>query len=340
MDPLLNTTNSTDLPLSVIVGEATLTGLSLLTTVVGLPTALLQLTYLIVVPSERTQLINQLFLMICIVDVGLLIFYIPVIISYLAGRDPVIFGIPHFCTFWRIGWFTLSRLSIFTISLLSVARTRSLICPFSSAPRARTVVTMTLCYLILMIVQSTSHLWDNDNSYVYVRQIVKCGPNHPPKEGGGPPSLSLTYTIITTLEVVVPLFAVTLSGCLSVHHIKGTSNRATVTILLMTGVYIVLNTPIVMFYIAVTTWSFFLPDNIGLERFVLWYFDPTVGGEKYAHFHNFAYTLSVPLNSLCNVIIWISRSEPMRKWLDTKARKVSGRKKRFHLLPKTQNTDL
>eukprot|EP00116_Pleurobrachia_bachei_P010356 sb/3470618/ len=186
-----------------------------------------------------------------------------------------------------------------------------------------------------MLIQSGMPLIQGD-SFTFIKDIVRCGPAKPPSGHLGPPSPSLLYTLITTLEVVVPLFVVTISGCLSIRAIRSTKPnnrgkdklgiRATVTILLLTATYIILNAPIVVFYMATTVDSFIIPDTQALADFSAAFFGPQVGRDSYAFLHIFSYTLSIPLNSLCNALIWIHRSNSMKNWIKRGLRVIVVRK--------------
>eukprot|EP00116_Pleurobrachia_bachei_P006018 sb/3466280/ len=310
--------NST-FPPDVVPGEIILSALSISSICIGLPAALLQLSYLVVARNERSCFANRLYLAICTVDVSILVCFVPVTASYIYKREPTLFP-DWFCPFYGIVWFTLSRLSIVLIAILSVTRTFSLVRPFAGSPSLNFISVFITLASILLVVQFSVPFW-HGGSYLYNEETVTCYPVDGPTV-----KISNAYQILILLEIVIPFFAILSSCIVSVVslrsiHLKTSlavgarkNGRASVTILLMTAVYLVFNVPFVMFVTGMIV-KWFLHQSPKLDGYLFLFYAPKIGNFNFRHLLNFCETVSVALNSMSNAIVWIYRSTAMRSWL-------------------------
>ena len=157
------------------------------------------------------------------------------------------------------------------------------------------------------------------------------------------PETDVYYLFVAVLEYIVPMLVVCPSCVVSLFALRASatnvaarastvrgrdrvvqggsnnSSSATKTIIMLTVIYLVCNTPLLVY----TVLSLIVdPDKEGVEeRWPILYGiteafqGPVVGNTFYFQLMNFSFTVSVPLNSTANTSLWTYRSKPMRRWV-------------------------
>jgi hypothetical protein len=100
----------------------------------------------------------MLFKLINIVDLMICLLMLPVAISALSNGAPRLFADEVCCNGWGFAWYTLCRYSLFLISVLSIARTHSLVKPLHPLEKPMVVMPVAM-YLVLLLVQETFPYW-------------------------------------------------------------------------------------------------------------------------------------------------------------------------------------
>ena len=216
--------------------------------------------------------------------------------------------------------------SIFFIMLLSIARTFSFLFPFTKVLRSHVLI-VNCIYLVLAILYNASlFIVIPGTQYEYNPSSLQCGVKV------GPLSTKTTkYQVLVWLNnciIFLPLLIVMITTCFTAYKLKATDTgrrnstgnirkqQATVTVILLTVVYIFCNLPSYLISLShvLATLSkpkFYILIAKNLPRSVI----------------NFIYEQAVPINSVFNVIIYFLRIKGLRVharniWEDLK--KMSG----------------
>ena len=108
----------------------------ILSVVVGLPGNIFALVYFW--SNERKSIADKLYIIVISVDIGTCLAIIPVIVSLLNNRDPLLFAEPSVCGCFTIVAYFQLRISMFLVAVMSVTRSFAIIAPH----RSRAVCTM------------------------------------------------------------------------------------------------------------------------------------------------------------------------------------------------------
>ena len=139
------------------------------------------------------------------------------------------------------------------------------------------------------------------------------------------------YFVCAILEFIIPMLVVFPSCLVSVYSLCGVGaratrncsqnsthftaaarrNHATWTIVLLTATYLVFNLPLLVYTVA-AFFSLFLQNA---NHVVDFYAAPLHDDKQYHLFLNFAFTVSVSLNSTANAVLFTLRSTAVRQWL-------------------------
>eukprot|EP00116_Pleurobrachia_bachei_P006694 sb/3466956/ len=211
---------------------------------------------------------------IWLTDFLIILWNIPVATIYVRGRQTLntafVLTDGLGCTLWTIGWRSLVRVSIFNIGVLSITRTYSLVRPFSQPPRVRVVMATIVVYSVLVLTQCTIPLWFGA-TFNYNWQFVECVESLPNTTALNSNLYNGVYwNAAEFIQFIVPMAVVLVSCGVTIatlwsNRAASTSgdmirNQATTTILVLTGIYIFFNTPILLYW-AVATVNSQLPDN-------------------------------------------------------------------------------
>ena len=87
-----------------------------------------------------------------ILDIVSALVSIPVIVTLLTSRDPVMFGNGAFCLIWTVLFYYLLRISIFLVLLISVTRTMGMTFPVHQVKRSAVILSLGVYSAFLLII--------------------------------------------------------------------------------------------------------------------------------------------------------------------------------------------
>ena len=210
---------------------------------------------------HRAQLPNLLYLFITVTDILILAACFPTSLSMLNRKAPVLLENRTVCLLSGFVFNVFSRMSVFLIAMLSVARTIKLVFPFT-AIKSRIYLAVLAVYFCLNVCLAGLPLLFSNARYYFAEFFAQCtwGLNELSfvNSTDSPLWYGMTYTTIILpwllpgLIVIISCFASVTVLLSSSSRMKGSRARgqsdngmrqATVTILLMTMVYIAFNVP-------------------------------------------------------------------------------------------------
>ena len=202
---------------------------------------------------------------------------------------------------------TLARYSIFLIAIISFSRCYSLVKPVKplSPP---TLLIPCAVYLIILLVQSTVPFWFGQ-TYHFDAYTGACMWYLSDIADSDTPVFMLLYLFTVILEYTLPIIPVVISCAVILYKlqsgIKPTKAKASasVTVLILSAVYIFYNLPVLTFYII---------DFIGYLRNPN-YASVALANKGILYSYIIAAAYFVPLNSTTNVIVYIIRLRAVRQ---------------------------
>ena len=277
----------------------------ILITVLGTLGNALSLHYFV---SKRRDVSAIIYISVTAVDTVLCLCALPVALSYFNTRNPTLFTSLIFCNMWHLVYKTLSSMSIFCVATLSITRTYFLLRPFKSISQ-KLVVASLVSYFLFQCVASTIIYWEQGGLWMYFSMFAECSfaTNVTKFEKLGDVILNMCHTF--------PIFPIILSCFISIFALMGSVREgrsaeqnqekryASVTIVMFTVIYAVFNIPSSFLNL------YQLFDKVGL--------DEKLAFDKLGYFSNFVWSLSIPLNALCNPILYIIRMKNLRAALLT-----------------------
>ena len=277
---------------------------------------------------------------ICVNSVDILLCVLISFIGYSHLNDGVNawFENELFCNLWGVLWNVLIRISIYLIAVLSITRAVSLVFPFKKIKRIYITMAIVI-YILLQLIQGTVPFWYGV-TYGYYSYFRLCGWTISKIAEAGSLGYIIIYFIFIVLEFILPLFPIVGSCALSIYYLrnnrtsfsqksdterKRTSNgidincetvrrnrkasiiikrKASVTIVLLTLVYITFNIPVVVYYICrIVVMAFNLSEN-PLQTSILTNY----------YLRCFVFTHSIVLNSVCNTFVYYIRLGHLRQY--------------------------
>jgi len=207
---------------------------------IGLPGNILSLKYFY---CTRPSLSTRLYLAICMVDLVTCVAHLPVLVVLLAGRKPCLFASLTFCIAWRVLFRSLQLLAIFLVMLLSASRAVAIVNPFHT-PKTRAVLSVFFMYTLFLVVQNGALRYKQ--SHLYVNWDAYCFEDH-----GENPVYGKIDDYLYDIEIGVPSLVIFISFIVSVYNLRNstigatqsTKNNASITIVVVTAVFIVCNLP-------------------------------------------------------------------------------------------------
>ena len=275
--------------------------------------------------SKKKDLPNTVYMMVTITDTVISILILPVGISFLSNRDAgLIFHYNIPCAGWAFLWGLTIRLSIFFVLCLCVTRTYSLTRPFSQKKISHMLMVV-LIYVLLQFAQWVG-LTLHGAYYSFSPLFASCSMHL--LESANNSTISLFLDITTIITFILPLFVV-IGSCVittvilhKTPEIPGqsevqqkTRNRATITILLFSLLYLVCNTPLVI-KIIVATYSNFTKSMLIDEVFKF---------DKQFYFDNAITTLLLAANSAINPVLYFWRMPRVGPYIVTRIRGLVSR---------------
>ena len=305
------------------------------------------------------QLSNLLFFFIALSDLLILTTCLPSAISILSERRPVLFAYRGMCILTGFLFNIASRMSVFLIALLALARAISLVFPLRRGRKKSSYLVPLVLYFVLNIVLASLPLIFSKDMYYYLSQGAQCswGIQELSFVNSHTTFYGLTYTtiivpwfipgVIVLVSCVISLNTLIKSGkrrrimtqsfnytqislnCSSSRKSREKSDQkpatrcttyqATMTVVIATAVYIVFNVP---------CWLFNVIILLSLRnQDITKYFNGMTG----IYLNYFMGVLSVVLNSASNPIVYFFRMDVLRQEIKASFEDlVSWAKERVH----------
>ena len=255
---------------------------------------------LIYFTSKRKDLPTLIYIVIASNDLLICITILPIAVSLINQRDYVLFQYTVVLVTWGVLWDILPYMSIFLISVLSITRTIKLLYPlkFINKSVVLAVIGVYELYLLLRTIIPFI-LGPKYKCYRYYGYCYRY-------------SDEWHYFIIVTqmIESALPIIPITLSCCISMYviilslnvseqnnSVTAMKRSATITILLVTSVYIIFNIPVFIIFCihlheVVTDTYTYISDNTYVWVIV--------------------YVINTSLNATINPIVYVSRMKMFR----------------------------
>ena len=227
----------------------------------------------------------------------------PVTASFLNQRRSTLFGSDIFCTLWGVVWDILPMFSVFLVTVLSITRT---VIIFNQGRKInqKIVMLIIMMYAILLIIQPLLQL--KISVYIFTEADLYCWNM----------TFSIFYKkldiVLRSVQLAFPILPIIFSCIISTFFIissiklskqKSPGNvikqKVTITILIVTFVYIIFNIPVFINFVLHATLILHdnpYPDDIYYNNTVMFYYS-----------WNITYVVCVALNSAVNPIIYFCR---------------------------------
>ena len=264
--------------------------------------------------SRRKTLSNTLYSVIVVVDMLISLLVLPYIFPHFSEvRAPFLFSSQDFCKFWTVIWGAGSKTTVVLVGFLGVFRTILLLWPLNSDIRAlkkRHVLGCLFLYFLLLLLCETVPLWQQYHWY-FDQLRMRC--EWFDLNGCGETCKKVrTFNYVwNTITLAVPVLPVLMSAGLSVYGLRrGERGRdegkkyASMTIVLFTLLYVVLNIPTLIYWIMMLVhWR--SDYSSSLMKF----------DQPYYFYSNFVEVISVALNSLLNPVLYLYRMRELRSYV-------------------------
>eukprot|EP00116_Pleurobrachia_bachei_P004132 sb/3464394/ len=252
-------TPATDYPLPFFAA------ISMFCVLVGVPTNLLSLSYFIQKSRRATSYVSLFHMFNNLVDLTMCLLYLPSAVTLISGGREMFFSVHLLCIAWGYLQQITARLSVFCIGLMSVLRAVCMTLPFVRLS-PKHIVTPILSYLVLLMIQQTIPLWFG-SSYFFFPAAGGCGWSLGAIFPINTPEFKGLTLLLVVFEYILPIFPIIASCIISVYQLKSTpvccgntanydkynnqlihqslktKRSATLTIIILTGLYIFFNLP-------------------------------------------------------------------------------------------------
>ena len=282
---------------------------------VGCPGNLLSCLYFLLRPKELPTL---LYTLTALTDTALISLSVFVGVSYLAGRHPLLFQHSLLCSIWSVLFHGLQYFSVSLVAILSLTRTYSLFYPLRRLRRRRVLMVVAGSGLIISLVQIVPGVTGLTHE-VFTEEDVYCWSDA--RDPSYPPAYILVQ-VLGSLFLLLPFPAVTVSCLLSIYLINTSlkmpaaalkhtriniKRDATITIIIITSVYLVCNLPM---FTNMMIWLY----EMGLYRTDS---GPFYDTNTFTQFYlwNLVDVFFVVLNGTSNFVIYLTRKKSFRVWI-------------------------
>lgn len=306
--------------------DAALGTLTLVCFLVGVPGNLLATTYFVQEHINNARNVKKLFfteLYISMASIDLLLTatLFPIFENYFHGdRLGYLFNKTGFCFIWGFIWEIVPCISVFLVGLLSISRMLILVRPMQSLNLKvlRSIIGSYFVYHLLMRVALILADTPRDNIFDKISYTDTSGYCF-----YSPENTSLWYFNAYHSGIVLglPIVPISLSFFASIFKLRergtGTQNfsrvaqtQATVTIIIVTSVYLVCNLPVFINYIYYT--DIIMNDDDNWTRYYTIYEKGTFMGH---YIWNITYCVLVALNGAINPLVFYLRMRPFREFI-------------------------
>ena len=256
---------------------------------------------------------SRLYVVISLVDffISLLgLVWVPVLFN---GRSPSLFRIDMVCAMWRGLFKTLQKYSITLVWLLSTVRMLALLRPFQYIPPCLPVLVF-LVYAVLEICEVASLA--TMTKYVFVNLALGCYEVMRNRKWAEIALLLHYFSLAIPMVLIVANFVITIirlyrvrvpvSGVLRAR--SDTHRKATITVCVVTVLYIICNIPVVVIY------SLYMSTVRGLGSSP---YPQTYFSSQFMRLYvwNITDVLSVVVNSALNPVVYLCRVGCFRRKL-------------------------
>ena len=267
-------------------------------------------------PEKKNRLyFKRLYLMVSTVDLLICSTVFPMIYVHLSGRKAGAFGYEWFCYSWGVVWEVLPHLSVFLVAVLSFSRMLLILFPFRTFSTTPVLLTIAL-YILFILGRILIPILLKISTVTYISYISYCFIWQAEE-------LYQFLQVVPTLELLVPIFPVSISIVITVIKLKRGSKfgrhriqyAACVTVVMVTLLYILLNIPVFINYIYYTIWlisSLHLHYSSAKQDYIS-YLEYYGTNFLFNYSWGITYVLLVGLNSLFNPFIYFSRISYFRK---------------------------
>ena len=311
------------------VAEAALGTLILFCFLVGVPGNLLATIYFVQehlnnARNTKKLFFTEIYISMTTVDLILTITLFPVFENYFSGhRDGYLFRDRHFCLLWGFLWEIVPCISVFLVGLLSFSRMLILVRPMQSLNLNVLRAILFAYFLYHFILRVTLIMADDDPSDIY--NIISY------TDTAGycyftPNNTQLWYFNAYHAGVVLglPILPISLSFILSIFKLRESASspstqnfsrvaqtQATITIIIVTSVYLICNLPLFINYCFYS--HVIITDNAAWEKYFYYYDKNKVFMGWYIW--NVTFIDLVSLNSAINPIVFFLRMKPFREFV-------------------------
>ena len=271
--------------------------------------------------SRPKDLANRLYIIIAFVDILTSFCILPVGLSLLFNRAPLMFRSSVFCHIWGMVWTLTPYMSVFLVAVLSVSRTLVLMSPLRfRSIRVDIIMGFIAVYSVVIVVRSClPYLVPFVETFTFEAEDMECMWSINKTKHSE--DLSYTYNswIIGSvlIQLTLPFLLIMVSCCLSVWAVRksmstsdgggappslcAAKRSATVTILIITLVYMTCNMPLFIYFIAFS--EFWYAGDI-----TNWIFSDST--DKYMW--SFVYTTAIAVNAALNCVVYVCRMRAFR----------------------------
>ena len=257
-----------------------------------------------------------------IVDLLICILLIPVGLNYFnphRNERPYFFNEPVLCNVWSIAWHVATRLSIYLIGVMSTARAISLIRPLYHLQKCMIIVPLVVYTLFLSLQQTLPYWWGSTHvQFYYVSGM--CTWTFVDITEMYSTAHKLCDFFFIQMEFLLPVIPIVVSTVVTMIKLRNTNtelvsqttakNRkhATVTIIILTTLFVALNIPYLI-YQFLNSLQTFSNGTISLHYDTSW---PLGIRKLWMHL---CHILLIGLNSCINPIIYFARIKELRSYV-------------------------
>ena len=285
--------------------------------IIGAPGSAIILSYFILKLNSKDKSASTfLYIWISLVDFIICLLNLSSAVSDFNLGEAALFGNTYFCNVAGFLWNVFKNMAVFMIAVLSIARTVSITCPFLKVTRIHVAIPVIIYLFILVIQSSLPFVFITDlgtGSYIYVSEFCSFYLDQVFEYKTVP--YQILYNWVTFGTILLPFFIILISCCVTVYQLraagseirnaegKKTKREATITILILTGIYIALNTPLCFIWIIWLPW---MPKDGGewVEK---------IFGDNILIYLKLIAITSIGLNSLFNVVVYFCRLKGLRQ---------------------------
>lgn len=265
--------------------------------------------------KSRRDLVTCLYIVINVTDIVCSFTHLPVTVSLLRCRTPGIFNNYLFCALWETVFCIMQKFSIYLVLLLSITRTIAIVKPFYKI-KSKSVLYSLLLYLVLLTIfpilqycitslrGEFKFSWEG--AYCYYNFKLKFEHIINLILVGMPPIITFATFVLSLTKLHT---SAKLKACSqrknSMFKERG-KHRASITIAMFTGIFLMCNLPYFINLVQNMTTTFMgvkYPGAYFSSRFMYWY-----------SWH-IAKIDSVVMNAALNPVLYLCRMKRFRAWL-------------------------